>query len=296
MNTEQLERIQHGKGFIAALDQSGGGHTSKALKAYGIEEDSYQSEEEMYDLVHAMRTRIITSPSFSSEYILGAILFTHTMRNQIDGLATADYLWQKKGIVPFLKIDEGLAPLENGVQLMKPIPALDQLLLEAKEKNIFGTKMRSLIQEYNPEGIASIVDQQFEIARRIMATGLVPIIEPEVDIHAPEKSKIEALLRDLLLSSLDTLTSEERVILKLSIPSESDFYTPLINHENVIRVVALSGGYSRAEANTLLAQNHGLIASFSRALSENLHVNQTDDGFNEALLETVRSIYEASIT
>jgi fructose-bisphosphate aldolase class I len=295
MNTEQLERIREGKGFLAALDQSGGS-TPKALALYGIDESSYDSEEEMYALVHAMRTRIITSPGFSSEYILGAILFQQTLRSQIEGLDTANFLWQQKGIIPFLKIDEGLSPLEDGVQLMKPMPQLEALLAEAKEKHVFGTKMRSVIQEYNPEGIKRIVDQQFEVARQIMAAGLVPIIEPEVDIHSDDKQKIEQLLRDLLLSALETLDSEQSVIFKLTLPNEANFYTQLIEHPRVLRVVALSGGYSRDQANELLAQNHGLIASFSRALSEGLRVDQTDEEFDATLLESVKSIYQASIT
>lgn len=295
MNRDQFERIKHSKGFIVALDQSGGS-TPKALEAYGIDKTHYQSEEEMYTMVHAMRTRIITSPSFSSQYILGAILFKQTIARQIDGFPTADYLWQRKGIVPFLKIDEGLSDLANGVQLMKPMPELAELLIEAKEKHIFGTKTRSVIKEYNPDGITSIVNQQFQIARQIISAGLVPIIEPEVDINSTDKHKIEKLLRDALLSALDALDSEQLVILKLTIPSENDFYIPLINHANVIRVVALSGGYSRSEANKLLAQNHGLIASFSRALTENLHIHQTDEEFNAILLATMKSIYQASIT
>ena len=295
MNTEQLERIQQGKGFIAALDQSGGS-TPKALAVYGIEQSSYSSDEEMYDLVHAMRTRIITSPSFDSQYIVGAILFKQTMNSMIDGLLTADYLWQRKHIVPFLKIDNGLADPANGVQLMKPMPELEELLTEAREKNIFGTKMRSVISEYNPEGIQQVVDQQFAVARDIIAAGLVPIIEPEVDINSAHKDSIEALLRDTLLSALHTLGTDELVMLKLTLPSEGNLYAPLLEHPNVIRVVALSGGYDRNQANALLAQNHGVIASFSRALSEDLRVYQTDEEFNGTLAETVKSIYQASIT
>lgn len=294
MQTDQLRRIREGQGFLAALDQSGGS-TPKTLAAYGIDENSYQSEEEMYRLIHKMRMRIIESPSFSSQYILGAILFKQTMRSQIAGLGTADYLWQRKGIVPFLKIDEGLVGVADGVQLMKPIPQLAELLDEAKGNHIFGTKMRSVIKEYNTLGIQHIVDQQFEIAKVVIAAGLVPIIEPEVDIHSPEKQKIEAVLRSSLLTSLDALEPEQMVILKLTIPSENDFYLPLINHPKVARVVALSGGYSQEEANALLAKNHGLIASFSRALLENLHVQQTDDEFNAVLDKTVQSIYKASI-
>ena len=295
MNTQQLERIQTGKGFIAALDQSGGS-TPKALAAYGIEPSAYHTEEEMYELVHAMRTRIITSPSFDSRYILGAILFKHTMESTIEGLATADYLWQKKQIVPFLKIDNGLAELDQGVQLMKPIPELAALLAEATAKNIFGTKMRSLISECNPEGIQQVVDQQFEFGRQILAAGLVPIIEPEVDITSTEKQQIEGVLREVLLAALDTLTADQRVILKLSLPSEYNFYAPLIVHPNVLRVVALSGGYERQQANALLAHNPGMIASFSRALSADLRVSQSDQEFDAVLLEAVESIYQASIT
>lgn len=294
MNTEQLQRMKTGQGFIAALDQSGGS-TPKALAAYGIAENKYSSEAEMYNLVHQMRTRIITSPAFDSQYILGAILFKQTMRSQIEGLDTGDFLWQRKGIVPFLKIDDGLAEQADGVQLMKPMPELAELLKEARKKNIFGTKMRSVIKELNEEGIAKVVDQQFEIARQIMAAGLVPIIEPEVDIHAPDKAKIEGVLRDKLLASLNTLDADQLVMLKLTIPSEDNFYAPLIAHPNVVRVVALSGGYSREEANEKLARNHGLIASFSRALGENLHADQTNEEFDAVLRETIEGIYKASI-
>ncbi len=284
-----------GQGFIAALDQSGGS-TPKALAAYGITENSYAGEAEMYDLVHQMRSRIITSPAFDSKYILGTILFKQTMRSQIDGLDTGDFLWQRKGIVPFLKIDDGLAEQADGVQLMKPMPALAELLDEARSKNIFGTKMRSVIKECDRDGIAKVVDQQFEIARQIIAAGLVPIVEPEVDINAADKAKIEEVLRDLLLASLDTLSPDQLVMLKLTIPSEDDFYAPLISHPNVVRVVALSGGYSREEANEKLARNRGLIASFSRALSENLSASQTSEEFDAKLQETVEGIYRASIS
>lgn len=286
--------MRTGQGFIAALDQSGGS-TPKALAAYGITESAYSNEAEMYDLVHQMRTRIITSPAFSSERILGAILFKHTMRNQIEGLDTADYLWQKKGIIPFLKIDDGLADQSNGVCLMKPMPELAGLLAEAKSKNIFGTKMRSVIKENNEAGIAAVVDQQFEVAKQIIAAGLVPIVEPEVDINATDKPGIETALRDKLLASLDTLSPDQLVMLKLTIPSEDNFYAPLIAHPNVVRVVALSGGYSREEANEKLARNHGLIASFSRALSEDLNAGQTEEEFDTALRSTVEGIYQASI-
>lgn len=295
MNTDQLQRMRHDQGFIAALDQSGGS-TPKALTAYGIDENTYHDEAEMYDLVHQMRTRIITSPAFSSQHILAAILFKQTMRSQIEGTDTADYLWQQKGVVPFLKIDDGLAEVSAGVQLMKPMPELPELLNEAKAKHIFGTKMRSVIKEYNEEGIAQVVDQQFVVARQIIDAGLVPIIEPEVDINATDKAKIEQRLRDLLLAALDALDPAQLVILKLTIPTEDNFYALLMDHSNVVRVVALSGGYSREDANEKLVRNHGLIASFSRALSEGLYAQQSDDEFNSTLQASIDSIYRASIT
>lgn len=287
--------MQHDQGFIVALDQSGGS-TPGTLALYGVPETSYSNEDEMYDLVHQMRSRIITSPAFDSQHILGTILFKQTMRSQIDGVYTADYLWDKKGVVPFLKIDNGLLDQANGVQLLKPIPELNDLLNEAKERHIFGTKMRSLIKEYDENGIAQVVDQQFELARQISDAGFVPIIEPEVDINATDKVKIEALLRDLLQKALDSLAQQQLVMLKLTIPSEDNFYAPLMEHPNVIRVVALSGGYSRDDANERLSRNHGLIASFNRALSEGLTVDQTDDEFNSTLKTSVDSIYQASIT
>ncbi|MGO3701887.1 MAG: fructose bisphosphate aldolase [Candidatus Saccharimonadales bacterium] len=295
MNSEQLQRIQHDKGFIAALDQSGGS-TPTALAAYGVMQDTYSDEASMYDLVHTMRTRIITSECFNSQAILGAILFKQTMNSQIEGLDTADYLWQQKGIVPFLKIDDGLAEEKDGVQLMKPMPALDDLLHEAKQKGIFGTKMRSVIKAYNEDGIAQVVDQQFEVARQICAAELVPIIEPEVDIHAKDKAQVEESLHDFLLASLDTLHVSQKIMLKLTLPSVDDFYALLVEHPNVVRVVALSGGYSRDEANEKLANNHGVIASFSRALSGDLRVSQTDEVFNETLGDAIDSIYRASIS
>ena len=294
MNEKQLDIMKNGKGFIAALDQSGGS-TPKALALYGIPENSYSNEEEMFTLVHMMRTRIITSPAFTSEHILGAILFEQTMDRKVEGLYTADYLWEKRGIVPFLKVDKGLAELADGVQLMKPNPELADLLMRAKEKNIFGTKMRSVIKEANPEGIKKVVDQQFEVGKQIIAAGLVPIIEPEVDIHSVDKAESEAILKVELLRHLDSLGENEPVMLKLSIPTVDNFYAELINHPKVIRVVALSGGYTMEEANEKLARNHGLIASFSRALSENLSANQNDDVFNAALKEAVQKIYDASI-
>lgn len=295
MNEKQFDIMKNGKGFIAALDQSGGS-TPKALALYGISENSYANEEEMFTLVHMMRTRIITSPAFTSEHILGAILFEQTMDRKVEGLYTADYLWEKKGIVPFLKVDKGLDALADGVQLMKPNPELDDLLKKANEKNIFGTKMRSVIKEANPEGIKKVVDQQFEIARQISAAGLVPIIEPEVDIHSVDKEKSEAILKAELLRHLDLLSENEPVMLKLSIPTVDNFYAELIRHPRVLRVVALSGGYTQEEANEKLARNYGLIASFSRALSEKLSANQNDDVFNEALKDAVQKIYDASIT
>ncbi|MGX4671050.1 fructose bisphosphate aldolase [Cerasibacillus sp. JNUCC 74] len=294
MQQSQMERMKHGKGFIAALDQSGGS-TPKALAAYGISKDAYQNEAEMFDLVHEMRIRIITSPAFDPKYILGAILFEQTMDRKIEGMYTGDYLAEKKGIVPFLKVDKGLAEEANGVQLMKPIPDLDETLKRANERHMFGTKMRSVIKEANPEGIQAVVRQQFEIGKQIIAAGLVPIIEPEVDIHSPEKEKCEELLKAELLRHLNHLSKSDNVMLKLTIPTVANTYKELIEHPNVVRVVALSGGYTRDEANKMLKENEGLIASFSRALSQDLNVNQTDEAFNAALKKAVESIYEASI-
>lgn len=294
MNTKQLERIHTGKGFIAALDQSGGS-TPKALAQYGIQESSYSNEEEMYALVHEMRTRIIKSPAFDSQYILGAILFENTMDRSIDGQLTADYLWEKKGIVPFLKVDKGLAELEDGVQLMKPMPDLNDLLKRAVERNIFGTKMRSLIKEANPAGIKKVVEQQFAIGKQIVEMGLVPIIEPEVDIYSADKVASEKLLKDEISAQLSALDKDAKIMLKLSIPTENNFYSDLMKDPHVVRIVALSGGYSQAEANEKLAQNHGLIASFSRALSQDLTAGQSDEEFNALLSKTIQDIYEASI-
>lgn len=295
MNKEQFNVVKSGKGFIAALDQSGGS-TPKALALYGVSEDSYSSEEEMFDLVHEMRTRIITSPAFSSEFILGAILFEQTMDRKIEDQYTPDYLWEQKGVVPFLKVDKGLADEEGGVQLMKPMPDLDNLLQRANERNIFGTKMRSVIKEANPEGIKKVVDQQFEVAKQILAAGLVPIVEPEVDIHSKEKDKSETLLKEAILRELDALDENQNVMLKLTIPNVANFYKELIEHPRVVRVVALSGGYKREDANEKLAANEGLIASFSRGLSEGLNANQSADEFNATLKDSVQSIYQASIT
>lgn len=294
MNTKQLDRIHTGKGFIAALDQSGGS-TPKALLQYGIKENSYSNDEEMYALIHEMRTRIIKSPAFDSQFILGAILFENTMDRSIDGQFTADYLWEKKGIVPFLKVDKGLADLEDGVQLMKPIFGLNDLLKRAVERNIFGTKMRSVIKEANPVGIRKVVEQQFAIGNQIIEMGLVPIIEPEVDIHSADKATSEKRLKDEIFEHLSTLGKDVKVMLKLSIPTEDNFYSDLMEDPHVVRAVALSGGYTQEEANEKLARNHGLIASFSRALSEGLTAGQTHDEFNVMLSQSIQEIYEASI-
>ncbi|WJY27206.1 MULTISPECIES: fructose bisphosphate aldolase [Sporosarcina] len=294
MNEQQFDKVKNGKGFIAALDQSGGS-TPKALAAYGVAEDSYSGDEEMFDLVHDMRTRIITSPAFSSDYILGAILFEQTMDREIDGMYTGDYLAEKKGIVPFLKIDKGLAEEKNGVQLMKPIDDLDDTLRRANERHIFGTKMRSVIKEPNEEGIRAVVDQQFEVGRQIIAAGLVPIIEPEVDIHSSSKPACETMLKAEILNHLNQLDDDQNVMLKVTIPTEVNAYRELIEHPRVVRVVALSGGYSTDVANEKLKENDGLIASFSRALSQDLNASQTDEEFNKTLEEAVKSIYEASV-
>ncbi len=295
MNTKQFEVMKNGKGFIAALDQSGGS-TPKALKLYGVNEDAYSNEDEMYDLIHEMRTRVMTAPSFSSDYVLGAILFEQTMDREVYGKYTSNYLWDAKGVVPFLKIDKGLADEQNGVQLMKPNPNLNELLKRAVERNVFGTKMRSVIKEPNAEGIKQVVDQQFEVAKEVIAAGLVPIIEPEVDINSTDKERIEAMLNDEILSHLDKLSDDEYVMLKLTIPTLANFYKELIDHPRVVRVVALSGGYPREQANQKLAENKGLIASFSRALSEGLNADQSDEEFNTMLEKSIKEIYEASIT
>ena len=290
----QLERMHSGKGFIAALDQSGGS-TPKALALYGVQESSFTNEEEMYTIVHEMRTRIIKSPAFNSNYILGSILFENTIDRKIDGQWTADYLWEKKNIIPFLKVDKGLADLKNGVQLMKPITNLDALLNKAIARNIFGTKMRSVIKEANAEGIRQIVEQQFEIAKQIFEKGLITIIEPEVDIYSADKQKSEEILKEEIIKQLNALDKNVKVMLKLSIPTVNDFYKDLISNPHIVRIVALSGGYSREEANDKLAQNSGLIASFSRALSEGLNVDQSDEAFNTTISESIHEIYEASI-
>jgi len=295
MNIAQLDKMHSGKGFIAALDQSGGS-TPKALAQYGVQESSFTNDEEMYTLVHEMRTRIIKSPAFNSDYILGAILFENTMDRKVDGQWTADYLWKKKNIVPFLKVDKGLADLANGVQLMKPISNLDDLLDRAVEKNVFGTKMRSVIKEANADGIREVVEQQFKVGLQIFKKGLVPIIEPEVDIYSADKEKSEEILKAEIQRQLNLLDKDVKVMLKLSIPTVNDFYKDLMSDPHVVRVVALSGGYSEEEANAKLSQNHGLIASFSRALAEGLSAGQSDAEFNQKLDKTIKAIYTASIT
>lgn len=294
MNQEMKDQIKNGRGFIAALDQSGGS-TPTALKRYGVLEDAYSNEEEMFDLVHQMRTRIITNPAFTKDHILGAILFERTMDSEIQGKPTADYLWEEKHIVPFLKIDKGLADLENGVQRMKPNPGLDALLDKAIEKHIFGTKMRSVIQSYNEEAIVGIVDQQFDLARQIIKKGLVPIVEPEVSIDSPEKEKCEALLVKELKKHLDQLEEGQDVLLKLTLPNIPNLYQELTKHPRVLRVVALSGGYSREEANDRLAKNENVIASFSRGLTEGLSKQQSDEEFTKTLEASIQDIYEASM-
>src|SRR5262245_56594155 len=293
--TQQLQKMKSSPGFVAALDQSGGS-TPKALTSYGIKANAWSNEAEMFALVHQMRTRIITSPSFTGERILGAILFENTMDSDIEGQPSADYLWNVKRVVPFLKVDQGLATEKGGVQLMKPLPNLGALLARAKAKRIFGTKMRSFIKQANAAGIKDIVNQQFEAARQIIAVGLVPIIEPEVDIHSPEKAKAEGLLKAALLEKLNQLPADQLVMLKLTLPEQDDFYVECINHPNVVRVVALSGGYTREEGNTRLRRNHGIVASFSRALVEGLSAQQSDAEYNALLDASIQSIFEASTT
>jgi fructose-bisphosphate aldolase class I len=292
---DQLEKIRTGGGFIAALDQSGGS-TPKALGQYGISEEAWSGDDEMFDLVHEMRARIITSPAFDGDRILGAILFEGTMDREIEGTPTAEYLWKEKRVVPFLKVDKGLADVANGVQLMKPIPGLDGLLKRAKAKGVFGTKMRSVVKRADAVGIAAIVRQQFEIGKQILGQGLVPILEPEIDINCPDKAEAEELLRKELLAGFDGLGPEQRVMLKLTLPEEADFYRPCVQHPKVLKVVALSGGYSRDEANARLERNHGVVASFSRALVEGLSAQQSDEEFNRELDAAIASIYAASMT
>lgn len=291
---DQLSQVKSSKGFIAALDQSGGS-TPKALKLYGVEESAYSSESEMFDLVHAMRARIIQSPAFTSKRILGVILFEMTMDRQIDGMGSAEFLWQKKGIVPFLKVDNGLADEVDGTQVMKPIPQLGARISSALSHGVFGTKMRSVIKLANPKGIAAVVSQQFELGKSILDGGLMPIIEPEVDIKSPEKERCEELLRAEIIKELDKLSADQQVMLKLTLPSQSNFYRPLVEHPRVLRVVALSGGYSREDANAMLAKNDGVIASFSRALTEGLSAQQSAAEFDEVLDQAIESIYQASI-
>ncbi|MEO8848792.1 MAG: fructose bisphosphate aldolase [Casimicrobiaceae bacterium] len=295
MNSQQLTKIGFAQGFIAALDQSGGS-TPKALTLYGIKPEAYSGEAQMFDLVHAMRTRIITSPAFDGKRILGAILFEQTMDRDIEGRGTADYLWSVKQVVPFLKVDKGLADETNGVQVMKLNPGLDALLARGNAKGIFGTKMRSVIKHANAQGVDDVVAQQFAVAKQILATGLMPIVEPEVDIRATDKAGAEKLLKAAILKALDGLTAGQQVMLKLTLPSVDDFYADFVRHPKVLRVVALSGGYTREEANALLARNHGVTASFSRALCEGLTAQQSDDQFNQALDASIASIYKASNT
>jgi fructose-bisphosphate aldolase, class I len=295
MDQTQLDRIRSDRGFVAALDQSGGS-TPRALDVYGIDPEAYSSDAEMFDLVHAMRTRIITSPSFDGDRILAAILFEDTMEREIEDRGSAAYLWEVKRVVPFLKVDKGLAPEADGAQVMKPIPSLDDLLTRALDRGIFGTKMRSVIKLADADGVQAVVAQQFEVAGRILDAGLVPIIEPEIDIRSPEKAEAEVLLRDALLDGLDRLGPDQEVMIKLTPPEVDDHYAPLVAHARALRIVALSGGYSRDEANARLSRQHGIIASFSRALTQGLSVDQTDADFDATLDASITSIFAASIT
>jgi len=295
ITNEQLEKIRTTPGFIAALDQSGGS-TPKALQNYGVSPDAFSNDAEMYDLIHAMRCRIMTSPAFDGNRIMGAILFENTMDREVEGLSTADYLWQVKRVVPFLKVDKGLADEVDGAQVMKAMPGLDELLARARAKNIFGTKMRSVIKTANAAGVNAVVEQQFDVGRQIVAAGLVPIIEPEVDINSPQKAATEELLKKALMTHLDRLEAGQLVMLKLTLPEQDNFYADCIQHANVLKVVALSGGYSREEANRRLSAQHGMVASFSRALTEGLSAQQSDDEFNQVLDTSIESIYQASIT
>lgn len=291
----QLEKVQSEKGFIAALDQSGGS-TPKALGLYGVTEDAYNNDQEMFNQVHQMRTRIVTSPSFNGNRVLGAILFENTLDREIDGRSSAEYLWQVKQVVPFLKVDKGLAEEQNNVQVMKAMPELPALLEKAKTQNVFGTKMRSVIKADNQQGIAQVVEQQFEVGKQIIAAGLVPIIEPEVDIHSETKAQAEATLKTQILNQLNQLNADQKVMLKLTPPEQAGFYQECIEHPNVVKVVALSGGYEREEANRRVAENKGMIASFSRALTQGLSAQQSDDEFNNTLNQSIESIYQASLT
>jgi fructose-bisphosphate aldolase class I len=295
MNQEMLSQMRSGKGFIAALDQSGGS-TPKALKLYGLDESSYSNEAEMFDRIHEMRSRLITSPSFNGDRVIGAILFEMTMERSVEGMGTAEFLWQEKRVVPFLKVDNGLADEVDGVQPMKPIPQLGARIEAAKCHGVFGTKMRSVINLASATGIRAIVAQQFEFGKQIIEGGLVPIIEPEVNIKSPEKQEAENILKKELLEFVSGLSGDQEIMLKLSLPTEADLYKELVAHPRIVRVVALSGGYSREEANSLLAKNHGVIASFSRALTEGLSAQQSHSEFNEALDRTIQGIYEASLT
>ena len=292
---QQLEKVKTQPGFIAALDQSGGS-TPKALGLYGVTEDTWSNDDEMFAVVHEMRTRIMTSPAFSGDRILGAILFENTMDREVEGQPTARYLWNEKNVVPFLKVDKGLADVQDGAQAMKPMPGLADLLEKAKANGVFGTKMRSVIKEANAAGIGAVVKQQFEIGRQIVAAGLVPIIEPEVDINCPDKAAAEDMLHAGIIEELNSLGDNEQVMLKLTLPEQDDFYAECVKHPNVLKVVALSGGYSREEANARLARNNGMVASFSRALAEGLKAQQSDDEFNAMLDASIQSIFDASNT
>lgn len=294
VDAKMLDKMTSAPGFIAALDQSGGS-TPGALRLYGISESDYQGDDEMYRLIHAMRVRIMKAPAFTGDKVIGAILFERTMDGDVDGESVPSFLWEKRGVVPFLKIDKGLMEEENGVQLMKPMPDLDALLIRGREKGIFGTKMRSVIAHADKAGITAAVRQQFEVARQIIAQGLVPIVEPEVSIKSPSKAEAEAILRDAIAAELDKLPSGDKVMLKLTIPTVADFYAPLMNHASVVRVVALSGGYSTVHACEKLRQNHGMIASFSRALAEKLRVTMSDAEFNSSIAGTIEQIYAASV-
>jgi fructose-bisphosphate aldolase class I len=295
MNDEQVAKVRAGRGFIAALDQSGGS-TPKALQQYGVGADAYSNDEEMFTRMHEMRSRIIESPSFTGDRVVGAILFENTMDREIDGKESAEYLWSVKGVVPFLKVDKGLADEADGVQVMKPMPDLDQLCERAVAKGVFGTKMRSVIKLADPTGVQAVVDQQFEVGKQILGHGLVPILEPEVDIKSPQKAEAEALLKAALLAGLDGVQDGQQVMFKLTLPEQDGFYGELVAHPKVLKVVALSGGYSRDEANDRLARNPGVIASFSRALTEGLSADQTDEEFDAMLDSSIKSIYEASLT
>ena len=295
VNQQQLTQMRTGKGFIAALDQSGGS-TPKALKLYGVDETAYSNEDEMFDVIHAMRSRMVMSPAFTGERVLAAILFEGTMDRSIEGVSSAEYLWSRKQVIAILKVDKGLADEADGVQLMKPMPELDALLAKAQSNGIFGTKMRSVIKVANAKGVSEVVAQQFAVGRQILAAGLVPIIEPEVDIHSPSKREAEVLLKAALLKELDAQPADQPVMLKLTLPEEDNFYLDLVKHPSVLRVVALSGGYSRDDANTKLGKNNGVIASFSRALTEGLSAQQSDSAFNAALDSAIASIYAASNT